>query len=151
MNHHPDDVYKEGLSYSPFFIGGILYWRTLRIANTLPVQRHTIAYIWKMITLCGIYSCPNPQVVCVNRFPGLASSCSSAFPHIAVALSPLVSFTVIGIARKSHPNSLGIKPAQSAQIHMLFIKSWAYAQISYGLQYTSLNNQSQILVSVFNK
>ena len=34
--------------------GYSLYWRTLRITNTQPVQRQTVAYIWKMITLCGI-------------------------------------------------------------------------------------------------
>jgi len=51
---------------------------------------------------------PNPQVECVSRFPGLASSYSGAFPRIAAAFSPLVSFTVIGIARKFNPRSLGV-------------------------------------------
>jgi len=31
-----------------------LYWRALRFAKELPVQRLKTAYVWKMITLCGI-------------------------------------------------------------------------------------------------
>jgi len=35
----------------------ILYWRTLKLAKAQPVQRHTVAYIWQMITLCGLLFC----------------------------------------------------------------------------------------------
>ena len=31
-----------------------LYWRPIEITDTQPVQRHTVAHIRKMITLCGI-------------------------------------------------------------------------------------------------
>jgi len=54
----------------------------------------------------------------------------SAFPHIAVANCSFVSFTVIGIARKSHPNSLGALPPRHfrANTHAIFICGYILLQ-----------------------
>ena len=52
-------------------------------------------------------ACPAPKWKMCNQVSRLGFILQSAFPPVAVALCPFVSFTVIGIARKSHPNSLG--------------------------------------------
>jgi len=54
-----------------------------------------------------------------------------AFPLLAVAFCPFISFTVIGIARKFHPYSLGVITHQhfSANTHAI------YSFVNYNTRY----------------
>lgn len=66
---------------------------------------------------------PTPKCKMCKQVSRLGFILQSTFPHIAVAYCPFVSFTVIGIARKFHPNSLGVLPHQHfrANTHAIFI------------------------------
>jgi len=75
-------------------------------------------------------ACPAPKWKMCNQVSRLGFNLQSAFPHIAVALCSFVSFTVIGIARKSHPYSLGALPHRHfrAITHAIFICGYILLQ-----------------------
>ena len=72
-------------------------------------------------------ACPAPKWKMCNQVSRLGFNLQSAFPPIAVALCSFVSFTVIGIARKSHPNSLGALTAPALSCNYTrYIHLWLY-------------------------